>query len=94
MSETGPGADVLPEQPEADAGAPGRAAHGHVPAALDDTETSSLVAVAWAATDLAAVERTLYPAVARTVPNGRRRVRRQLSCDRRPHLARRRRSAG
>jgi hypothetical protein len=63
------------------------AAHEHVRAALDDAETSSLVAVAWAATHLAAVERTLYPAAARTVPDGRRLVRSQLGCDRRLHQA-------
>jgi hypothetical protein len=62
-------------------------AHEQICTALDDTGTSSLVAVAWAAAHLAAVERTVYPAAARALPNGRRRVRSQLACDRRLHLA-------
>jgi hypothetical protein len=63
------------------------AAHEHVRAALDDAQVNPLVAVGWAAAHLAAVERTLYPVAAHTVPAGRRRVRSQLGCDRRLHQA-------
>lgn len=61
--------------------------HERALAALDDPTTSSLTAVAWAATHLAAVERVLYPAAARALPSGDRRVRAQRGCDRRLHRA-------
>lgn len=61
--------------------------HDHALATIEDDRTSSLVAVAWAATHLAAVERVLYPVAARVLPDGRRRVRTQLSWDRRLHKA-------
>ncbi|MCW2606920.1 MAG: hypothetical protein JWO60_1613 [Frankiales bacterium] len=58
-------------------------AHGRVAAALADPAVNSLVAVSWGAGHLAAVARVLYPAAARTLPDGRARVRRQLAVDRR-----------
>lgn len=57
--------------------------HQRVHAALDDPQQGLLVAVGWAAAHLAAVERVLYPAAARVLPDGRARVRAQRSADRR-----------
>lgn len=58
-------------------------AHERAIAALDDPAVSSLVAVTWASAHLAAVEKVLYPLAARTLPDGRRRVRAQVAVDHR-----------
>ena len=49
--------------------------HDATLAALADPAVNSLVAVAWAATHLAAVARVLHPVVRRTLPHGRARLR-------------------
>lgn len=56
-------------------------AHRHTRAALGDPDTNSLAAVTWAAAHLAAVAKELYPVAARLLPEGRERVRRQVSVD-------------
>jgi hypothetical protein len=56
-------------------------AHQQVVTALDELHVNSLVAVTWASAHLAAAERVLYPLAARTLPDGRDRVRAQVDVD-------------
>jgi hypothetical protein len=58
-------------------------AHQQVVTALDEPHVNSLVAVTWASAHLAAAERVLYPLAARTLTDGRDRVRAQVDVDHR-----------
>jgi hypothetical protein len=58
-------------------------AHRQVVTALDEPHVDSLVAVTWASAHLAAVERVLYPVLARTLPDGRERIHAQVDIDHR-----------
>jgi hypothetical protein len=62
-------------------------AHRHARAALDDPAASPLVAIAWLSTHLGAVERVVYPAAQRRLPDGPARVVAQLRTDHRLHEA-------
>ena len=57
--------------------------HDATLAALAEPSVNSLVAVAWAATHLAAVARVLHPLARRTLPHGQSRLRVVLEADKR-----------
>ncbi len=59
------------------------APHDHALTALDSATLAPLAAVAWCSAHLVAVDRVLYPAVQRSLPNGSRRVRDQRIVDHR-----------
>ena len=61
-------------------------AHEHVLDGLDDPSENTFAAVTWASAHLAAVERVLYPAACRALPEGAEQVRAQKQVDHRLQL--------
>lgn len=61
-------------------------AHEHVLDGLDNPSENTFAAVTWASAHLAAVERVLYPAACKALPDGAERVRAQKRVDHRLQL--------